>query len=187
MLRFILYLSLCTLSFLDFNTSHVTVYQCLFYLYCSYIFISIHPMLRFILTALLLFRMNTKFQYIPCYGLSQQCLAVMQGLEHFNTSHVTVYPNASAICRISFSFQYIPCYGLSYSELEHRAGCDYFNTSHVTVYRDATGQDIEQPLFQYIPCYGLSTFVVALDIIGAAFQYIPCYGLSFHACLPVTP
>ena len=53
-----------------FNTSHVTVYRIRF-LPCAHVcFISIHPMLRFILLVISQCVNVVEFQYIPCYGLS---------------------------------------------------------------------------------------------------------------------
>ena len=98
-----------------FNTSHVTVYLCLFKEYGIACFISIHLMLLFIFA----FSKNPAslalFQYISCYCLSKSSrrvhipnlisihlmLLFIVFLHfhyctylHFNTSHVTVYPVA---------------------------------------------------------------------------------------------
>ena len=52
-----------------FNTSHVTVYQ----------------------ISKLYFMFSTPFQYISCYGLSDNFVHNFLFLSNFNTSHVTVY------------------------------------------------------------------------------------------------
>ena len=58
-------------SGIDFNTSHVTVYQKRETNNRKENKISIHPMLRFIFVVSLLGFQISIFQYIPCYGLSQ--------------------------------------------------------------------------------------------------------------------
>ena len=55
---------------MDFNTSHVTVYPATKQFYIFIIIISIHPMLRFIFFRSSMIKIKVKFQYIPCYGLS---------------------------------------------------------------------------------------------------------------------
>ena len=118
-----------------FNTSHVTVYRYFADIYERVYRISIHPMLRFIISAtdgtLFFKNFNTShvtvylhwctehkpcffiFQYIPCYGLSSNTSCGSIALTDFNTSHVTVYLG----CNLSA--------GIFLSD---------FNTSHVTVY-----------------------------------------------------
>ena len=78
--------------------------------------ISIHLMLRFIIFLNHDQTYLTIFQYISCYGLSERCIAMLQVLENFNTSHVTVYHE---------------------KPVEYDVKADYFNTSHVTVYHQA--------------------------------------------------
>ena len=119
----------------NFNTSHVTVYRYFADIYERVYRISIHPMLRFIISAtdgtLFFKNFNTShvtvylhwctehkpcffiFQYIPCYGLSSNTSCGSIALTDFNTSHVTVYLG----CNLSA--------GIFLSD---------FNTSHVTVY-----------------------------------------------------
>ena len=120
---------------LDFNTSHVTVYPCHPDLCSRSIHISIHLMLRFIVTKLDHRKVET----------------------NFNTSHVTVYlcrcvcwlwpDNISIHLMLRFiipipgklihnrPFQYISCYGLSH----------------------LSNKCLSRPYsFQYISCYGLS-------------------------------
>ena len=78
------------------------------------IFISIHPMLLFIVVVPEITNDRLIFQYIPCYCLSGASFRGCPSSTYFNTSHVTVYRQQllSMILRIS-----------------------YFNTSHVTVYQ----------------------------------------------------
>ena len=93
-------------------------------------------MLRFIYESLVTVHLQCAFQYIPCYGLSKPVTAEELGCDHFNTSHVTVYPNEdTAVILYRWSFQYIPCYGLSSATPHPNDACLHFNTSHVTVYR----------------------------------------------------
>ena len=77
-------------------------------------FISIHPMLRFIVWPEPTHGPADRFQYIPCYGLSELSPDAQLRLLNFNTSHVTVYPRIfRAGSKQTDQFQYIPCYGLS--------------------------------------------------------------------------
>ena len=78
---------------------------------------------------------------------------------NFNTSHVTVYLYKIINFEKGSKFQYISCYGLSIVyNLEYQKKKD-FNTSHVTVYHDPSSQVAYNVLiFQYISCYGLSIF-----------------------------
>ena len=79
----------------NFNTSHVTVYQ------------SGSPYLSTV----------PRFQYISCYCLSDSHCMSLETQWYFNTSHVTVYHNLLSV----------------YYSANH-----HFNTSHVTVYRIRT-------------------------------------------------
>ena len=99
---------------IDFNTSHVTVYQ----------------------DVLASERLVMWFQYISCYCLSKY--NVCQTVRHvnFNTSHVTVYRgDVAANLQKQIKFQYISCYCLSSEHVRCLCGLYNFNTSHVTVYR----------------------------------------------------
>ena len=122
---------------LHFNTSHVTVYPFSFSSSETFVTISIHLMLLFILPyrlfknnllnisihLMLLFiymgdynsDMLKIFQYISCYCLSFGTILIMVYYGYFNTSHVTVY-------------QCVP--------LWESKTIRYFNTSHVTVYQN---------------------------------------------------
>ena len=76
---------------------------------------------------------------------------------HFNTSHVTVYPRLLALKRNQNSD---------------------FNTSHVTVYLVVDNNLPKSRKFQYISCYGLSLRILCTRDCCTSFQYISCYGLS---------
>ena len=119
--------------------------------------ISIHLMLRFIKNLMVVVPRKASFQYISCYGLSQNirdwCHPVRTfqyiscyGLSttnkhmfiwwnHFNTSHVTVYPRLLALKRnqnSDFNTSHVTVYP---EKLHHtRSDQAHFNTSHVTVY-----------------------------------------------------
>ena len=97
--------------------------------------ISIHLMLRFIHNFSSFMRFVLIFQYISCYGLSLPYDHHYSWLFHFNTSHVTVYPDICKRRGHHRAFQYISCYGLSLVQ------------ASVNLYLQ---------LFQYISCYGLS-------------------------------
>ena len=145
--------------------------------------ISIHLMLRFIKNLMVVVPRKASFQYISCYGLSQNirdwCHPVRTfqyiscyGLSttnkhmfiwwnHFNTSHVTVYPRLLALKRNQNSD---------------------FNTSHVTVYLVVDNNLPKSRKFQYISCYGLSRDNEWILGRYHVFQYISCYGLSLRIC-----
>ena len=119
-----------------FNTSHVTVYQQAEMACIESNAISIHPMLRFILTTCPGISYKISFQYIPCYGLSDWTEIAKNIVCLFQ--YIPCYGLSAMLCRFQIykiSFQYIPCYGLS------------------TVFRYVPGRET---VFQYIPCYGLS-------------------------------
>ena len=69
-------------SFIDFNTSHVTVYLCFQSQTSLLVLISIHLMLLFI-----------------CFSAIIYCFCL-----HFNTSHVTVYHCFSNRSRFTFTY-----------------------------------------------------------------------------------
>ena len=103
--------------------------------------ISIHLMLRFIHNFSSFMRFVLIFQYISCYGLSLPYDHHYSWLFHFNTSHVTVYPDICKRRGHHRAFQYISCYGLSLVQ------------ASVNLYLQ---------LFQYISCYGLSERCIAM-------------------------
>ena len=104
---------------LNFNTSHVTVYQ------------SGSPYLSTV----------PRFQYISCYCLSDSHCMSLETQWYFNTSHVTVYLCISipecVYIRISIHLMLLFIISACiYSSLQI-----HFNTSHVTVYpKRKTGQ-----------------------------------------------
>ena len=104
----------CPYPHLNFNTSHVTVYLCEWYLWVFPLPISIHLMLLFI--AVVNFKRYTpsSFQYISCYCLSDRLFLMVF---------------------LPLLFQYISCYCLSCILYSLPFYIHHFNTSHVTVYR----------------------------------------------------
>ena len=161
-----------------FNTSHVTVYHFWFKTVFADCFVSIHLMLRFISYWVVKQGKVYGFQYISCYGLSEQ-----QAGNGFNEK----------------LFQYISCYGLSRIQQKFTGSYTRFNTSHVTVYQSPALPVPGKFLFQYISCYGLSISRTSLNLFKGVsihlmlrfimvliaflcgvlpFQYISCYGLS---------
>ncbi len=96
--------------------------------------ISIHLMLRFILSRTSVAGNVSSFQYISCYGLSKKFSGIRRKRRDFNTSHVTVYLQPGVKIDYKTGFQYISCYGLSSPFASIFAQICYFNTSHVTVY-----------------------------------------------------
>ena len=148
--------------------------------------ISIHLMLRFILSRTSVAGNVSSFQYISCYGLSKKFSGIRRKRRDFNTSHVTVYLQPGVKIDYKTGFQYISCYGLSSPFASIFAQICYFNTSHVTVYRtvqvlrsDGTDISIHLMLRFILPLFHMILFVLQ-------FQYISCYGLSllsFHCLL----
>ena len=135
MLLFIIIPASFAPRFVNFNTSHVTVYR----RHTG----NDHPV--------------SEFQYISCYCLSIRItipfystkisihlmllfIAVTLGMTtrclNFNTSHVTVYQSGSPYLSTVPRFQYISCYCLSDSHCMSLETQWYFNTSHVTVYHN---------------------------------------------------
>ena len=78
----------------------------------------------------------TKFQYISCYGLSNDSQFVyiaqlkFQYISCYGLSDIFFAPKVP-----HSAFQYISCYGLSTARRETDLMKNYFNTSHVTVYQ----------------------------------------------------
>ena len=188
---------------LNFNTSHVTVYQ------------SGSPYLSTV----------PRFQYISCYCLSDSHCMSLETQWYFNTSHVTVYHSRASFCNsfnIHFNTSHVTVYLLADSfvisinhisihlmllfigvKVSYPSGRENFNTSHVTVYLTHYQTGISITIFQYISCYCLSisksfyncfltisihlmllfinneTAQVAQEIL---FQYISCYCLSPSGC-----
>ena len=96
----------------------------------------------------------------------------------FNTSHVTVYPNASS-CKetlhsISIHLMLLFIHLLLLVQMQ----LFNFNTSHVTVYRQRNLQRFYNVGFQYISCYCLSPDDNLSTHFFTLFQYISCYCLS---------
>ena len=123
-------------DFLYFNTSHVTVYLNKTHINKLSISISIHPMLLFIcIICGEMFEPRT-FQYIPCYCLSSVRLLPCLFLQHFNTSHVTVYRISHGEIlwkKEHFNTSHVTVYLAGI--FEDWSNAVHFNTSHVTVYR----------------------------------------------------
>ena len=122
------------------STDQISIHPMLRFICTGYIqrnacyVISIHPMLRFITIPWKYAKLAERFQYIPCYGLSNWVICngchygisihpmlrfILLGsysvisLNNFNTSHVTVYHQPTISFTVTDEFQYIPCYGLS--------------------------------------------------------------------------
>ena len=141
----------------NFNTSHVTVYPHPSRSSQGRISISIHLMLRFILSRTSVAGNVSSFQYISCYGLSSttdlsssgsrefqyiSCYGLSLTLSTFPVQpHLFQYISCYGLSKeteksntTDRQFQYISCYGLSCSCCNLAFVLHYFNTSHVTVY-----------------------------------------------------
>ena len=156
--------------------------------------------------------LECEFQYISCYSLSDSAYIRYLVVLCFNTSHVTLYPEApwsgrsatsvsihlmllfigENICQIlykktCFNTSHVTLYLVLLMERLESAGC--FNTSHVTLYHLVGMCSTEL-------CCCFNTSHVTLYLCGLelfhpfrTFQYISCYSLSlFHIlqlkCIP---
>ena len=100
-------------------------------------------------------------------------------MDHFNTSHVTVYLATSKLTTPQDRFQYISCYGLSEGEVRvpnMLIVFQYISCYGLSVSNEARKRGKQQ--FQYISCYGLSFEFGCIVQKIYVFQYISCYGLS---------
>ena len=140
MLLFIIIPASFAPRFVNFNTSHVTVYH-------KGTQLRKEQTKNFNTSHVTVYRRHTgndhpvsEFQYISCYCLSVlkyrirpvekisihlMLLFILHTIkqeyqsQYFNTSHVTVYPLASLFIIVFLRFQYISCYCLSTTKL-HR-------------------------------------------------------------------
>ena len=194
----------------DFNTSHVTVYQEKQECCDQRSLISIHLMLLFIDSNQFVHLLHFLFQYISCYCLSRKYSGKDFAKVHFNTSHVTVYRDNCSNATYFSIFQYISCYCLSLQTGAKCARCTNFNTSHVTVYpvEDPRSKELAHFNTSHVtvyqnhhraetvgtPYFNTSHVTVYQERIKASyregiFQYISCYCLSSSAhtfCDPFT-
>ena len=123
------------------STDQISIHPMLRFICTGYIqrnacyVISIHPMLRFITIPWKYAKLAERFQYIPCYGLSEEVCQVFHYIHAFQ--YIPCYglslQPVTATLR-GYLFQYIPCYGLSHTMFFAISVQSYFNTSHVTVY-----------------------------------------------------
>ena len=121
---------------LCFNTTLVTVYHFNWFRNGRIGRVSIQPLLLFIIENTERMDMSCKFQYNPCYCLSQERTAVLIFWNRFNTTLVTVYRRV---------------------KLDQLTSTRSFNTTLVTVYlfKERYGLILVDE-FQYNPCYCLS-------------------------------
>ena len=113
-------------------------------------------MLRFNCTARSSASSAYTFQYILCYGSTEE-------LEKWE-------PEGGG-------FQYILCYGSTFLKSIASTVSPDFNTSYVTV--QLTGLNINTDTivsFQYILCYGSTEYEITWWLCNLKFQYILCYG-----------
>ena len=153
---------------LNFNTSHVTVYQ------------SGSPYLSTV----------PRFQYISCYCLSDSHCMSLETQWYFNTSHVTVYLCISipecVYIRISIHLM------LLFITVWMYHPCSRCSISIHLMLLFICNQNCDSRcgwLFQYISCYCLSKIQGASIKYCYGFQYISCYCLSYpvhclHHSLP---
>ena len=157
-------------------------------------------MLLFIHKRNLFPRNRQEFQYISCYCLSAVAVPCIAVGPDFNTSHVTVYLQATNYQTACDLFQYISCYCLSHHPSRCSRLYNHFNTSHVTVYHIRNTRDDMNLLnfntshvtvypYWKITSYYLSLISIHLMLLfilaffhcfsaPSLFQYISCYCLS---------
>ena len=200
MLLFIIIPASFAPRFVNFNTSHVTVYRrhtgndhpvsefqyisC----YCLSIRItipfystkiSIHLMLLFIGFALYESGNTMVFQYISCYCLSLYQHSWMCLHQDFNTSHVTVYQGyhkaGKEVWDISIHLMLLFITPGQASAIR----LIYISIHLMLLFiNNETAQVAQEILFQYISCYCLSPSGCTTLVAVAPFQYISCYCLS---------
>ena len=142
---------------LNFNTSHVTVYQ------------SGSPYLSTV----------PRFQYISCYCLSDSHCMSLETQWYFNTSHVTVYQGyhkaGKEVWDISIHLMLLFITPGQASAIR----LIYISIHLMLLFiNNETAQVAQEILFQYISCYCLSPSGCTTLVAVAPFQYISCYCLS---------
>ena len=175
---------------LNFNTSHVTVYQ------------SGSPYLSTV----------PRFQYISCYCLSDSHCMSLETQWYFNTSHVTVYHNLLSVyysANHHFNTSHVTVYRIRTVWVWKHNGisihlmllfitvwmyhpCSRCSISIHLMLLFICNQNCDSRcgwLFQYISCYCLSKIQGASIKYCYGFQYISCYCLSYpvhclHHSLP---
>ena len=161
----------CVPAHRHFNTSHVTVYPVNPFVFdqgtnhfnTSHVTVYPQPDSQN--------QTYSKFQYIPCYGLSGCCaMGDARGTQ----------------------FQYIPCYGLSLMQGDKSKNEKNFNTSHVTVYQVIKGIDYHyikisiHPMLRFIGsgcwnlCIGLYISIHPMLRFIARRGHCPIYVLNFN-------
>ena len=143
------------------------------------IFISIHPMLLFIVVVPEITNDRLIFQYIPCYCLSMLPPAFFCVNSYFNTSHVTVYHHKLSNQRKKAQISIHPMLLFIYLSHITDHACISISIHPMLLFIRCQLSWLSQfHLFQYIPCYCLSTTTAINDFKNFIFQYIPCYCLS---------
>ena len=119
----------------NFNTSHVTVYQ----------WIKITT------------DVFDEFQYIPCYCLSLQCIAVFMSFCNFNTSHVTVYLYNVLLFLCPFAISIHPMLLFISDVAIFNSHPDIISIHPMLLFIGTLAKGYKiTGIFQYIPCYCLS-------------------------------
>ena len=139
--------------------------------------ISIHPMLRFNYLINNNFVGAKKFQYILCYGSTKRRSGQRNFVQNFNTSYVTVQPQARRQNhRAQAKFQYILCYGSTWEIFFQDMLKRYFNTSYVTVQHICNSQGKWKLLISIHPMLRFNLLLLIVFVKKYKFQYILCYG-----------
>ena len=165
----------------NFNTSYVTVQ--LFVIFCTD---------KYLL-----------FQYILCYGSTNNSISTIFQNSHFNTSYVTVQPYYLRRCTYQLSISIHPMLRFNTSQgtslnassrisihpmlrfNHHRNLTGYlnpsnFNTSYVTVQHHCDTHLKEPKKFQYILCYGSTD--VQMIVYFVYLNFNTSYVTVQHCC-----
>ena len=145
----------------SFNTSHVTLYLLTGEEYIFPDRVSIHLMLLFIMSSMVIDATSASF----------------------NTSHVTLYQIRSSLLIFVAGFQYISCYSLSPPGLPDNSNDEVSIHLMLLFIVIMTPPPNLLVSFQYISCYSLSVEGERDDWKERAFQYISCYSLSLPGLL----
>ena len=130
----------------------------------SFIIVSIHHMLLFILLLIPFLSILLMFQYITCYSLSDSA-RMRLFVRLVSIHHMLLFIRRAIPCASYRSmFQYITCYSLSVQSYWSKLDRKRFNTSHVTLYPGRQTRVLFSCSFQYITCYSLSSFSINFDV-----------------------
>ena len=149
-----------------------------------------------------------EFQYISCYCLSLIWIQIIQAMQNFNTSHVTVYPNRYHTDTVTFHISIHLMLLFIMKPIRLLRSSSNFNTSHVTVYLISDIKPFKSTIISihlmllfilslmmlrsFLSHFNTSHVTVYRNILSVRchsiiFQYISCYCLSSSKFPVITP